>query len=224
LDWVAIGLSLRLSFWTTLILLLLGLPIAHWLTFSRRRWKVAIEAIVALPIVLPPTVLGFYVLIAIGPRSPIGRFYRQLTGELLPFSFRGLLVASILYSLPFAVQPFASAFKAVDHRLIEASWCLGISRFTTFRRVIVPLSIPGIIAGMVLSFAHTLGEFGVVLMVGGNLPGITRTVSISIYDEVQALNYDLAGQTSLLLLGFSFLVLVVTYTLQRRVSTAWPMT
>jgi len=200
------------------------LPIAHWLTFSRRRWKVAIEAIVALPIVLPPTVLGFYVLIAIGPRSPFGRFYRQLTGELLPFSFRGLLVASILYSLPFAVQPFASAFKAVDHRLIEASWCLGISRFVTFRRVIIPLSIPGIVAGMVLSFAHTLGEFGVVLMVGGNLPGITRTVSISIYDEVQALNYDLAGQTSLLLLGFSFLVLVVTYTLQRRVSTAWPTT
>jgi molybdate transport system permease protein len=224
LDWTAIGLSLRLSFWTTFVLLLLGLPIAHWLTFSRRRWKVAIEAIVALPIVLPPTVLGFYVLIAIGPRSPVGRFYQQLTGELLPFSFRGLLVASILYSLPFAVQPFASAFKAVDHRLIEASWCLGISRFATFRRVIVPLSSPGIVAGMVLSFAHTLGEFGVVLMVGGNLPGITRTVSISIYDEVQALNYELAGQTSLLLLGFSFLVLIVTYTLQRRVSTAWPMT
>jgi molybdate transport system permease protein len=223
LDWAAIGLSLRLSFWTTLILLLLGLPIAHWLTFSRRRWKVAIEAIVALPIVLPPTVLGFYVLMAIGPRSPAGQLYQQLTGELLPFTFRGLLAASILYSLPFAVQPFASAFKAVDQRLIEASWCLGISRFATFWRVIVPLSIPGIIAGMVLSFAHTLGEFGVVLMVGGNLPGITRTVSISIYDEVQALNYDLAGQTSLLLLGFSFLVLVVTYALQRRVSTAWPM-
>jgi molybdate transport system permease protein len=223
LDWVAIGLSLRLSFWTTLILLFLGLPIAHWLTFSHRRWKVLIEAIVALPIVLPPTVLGFYVLIAIGPRSPVGRFYQRLTGELLPFSFRGLLVASILYSLPFAVQPFASAFKAVDRRLIEASWCLGISRFATFCRVIIPLSIPGVIAGMVLSFAHTLGEFGVVLMVGGNLPGITRTVSISIYDEVQSLNYDLAGQTSLLLLGFSFLVLVVTYALQRRVSAAWPM-
>jgi molybdate transport system permease protein len=223
LDWVAIGLSLRLSFWTTLILLLLGLPIAHWLTVSRRRWKVLVEAIVALPIVLPPTVLGFYVLFAIGPRSPIGRLYQQLTGDLLPFSFRGLLVASVLYSLPFAVQPFASAFKAVDRRLIEASWCLGVSRFATFRRVIIPLSIPGIIAGMVLSFAHTLGEFGVVLMVGGNLPGITRTVSISIYDEVQSLNYDLAGQTSLLLLGFSFLVLVVTYALQRRVSAAWPM-
>jgi molybdate transport system permease protein len=223
LDWVAIGLSLRLSFWTTLILLLLGLPIAHWLTFSRWRWKVLIEAIVALPIVLPPTVLGFYVLIAIGPRSPVGRFYQQLSGELLPFSFRGLLIASVLYSLPFAVQPFASAFKTVDRKFIEASWCLGVSRFTTFRRVIIPLSIPGIIAGMVLSFAHTLGEFGVVLMVGGNLPGITRTVSISIYDEVQALNYDLAGQTSLLLLGFSFLVLVITYALQRRVSAVWPM-
>lgn len=223
MDWVAIGLSLRLSFWTTLILLLLGLPIAHWLTFSSRSWKVVIEATVALPIVLPPTVLGFYVLMAIGPRSPIGRFYQQLTGDLLPFSFRGLLVASILYSLPFTVQPFASAFKAVDRRLIEASWCLGISRLATFRRVIIPLSIPGIIAGMVLSFAHTLGEFGVVLMVGGNLPGITRTVSISIYDEVQSLNYDLAGQTSLLLLGFSFLVLVVTYVLQRRVTAAWPM-
>jgi molybdate transport system permease protein len=223
LDWVAIGLSLRLSFWTTLILLLLGLPIAHWLTFSGWRWKVLIEAIVALPIVLPPTVLGFYVLIAIGPRSPIGRFYQLLTGELLPFSFRGLLVASVLYSLPFAVQPFASAFKTVDRRFIEASWCLGVSQFTTFRRVIIPLSIPGIIAGIVLSFAHTLGEFGVVLMVGGNLPGITRTVSISIYDEVQSLNYDLAGQTSLLLLGFSFLVLVVTYALQRKVSAVWPM-
>ena len=222
MDWAAIVLSLRLSFWTTVILLLLGLPIAHWLTFSPRRWKVAIEAIVALPIVLPPTVLGFYVLIAMGPRSPVGRFYQQLTGQLLPFSFRGLLVASVLYSLPFAVQPFASAFRVVDRRLIEASWCLGISRFRTFWRVIIPLSIPGIVAGMVLSFAHTLGEFGVVLMVGGNLPGITRTVSISIYDDVQALNYNLAGQTSLLLLCFSFVVLVITYGLQRRVSTGWP--
>ena len=223
MDWVAIALSLRLSLWTTLVLLLLGLPIAHWLAFSQRRWKIAIEAIVALPIVLPPTVLGFYVLMAIGPRSPAGRFYQQLTGELLPFSFRGLLVASILYSLPFAVQPFTSAFKTVDHRLVEASWCLGISRFATFWRVIIPLSFPGIVAGMVLSFAHTMGEFGVVLMVGGNLPGVTRTVSISIYDQVQALNYDLASQTSLLLLGFSFIVLVVTYTLQRKVSTGWPM-
>ncbi|MFN8006736.1 MAG: molybdate ABC transporter permease subunit [Terriglobia bacterium] len=224
MDWVAIGLSLRLSFWTAFSLLLLGMPIAYWLAFSPRRWKVVIESIVALPIVLPPTVLGFYVLIAIGPKSPIGKFYQYWTGQLLPFSFRGLLLASILYSLPFAVQPFVSSFKVVDRRLIEASWCLGVSRLATFVRIIVPLSLPGIVSGIVLSFAHTMGEFGVVLMVGGNLPGITRTVSISIYDEVQALNYDQAGFTSLLLLGFSFLVLIVTYILQRKVSTGWPTT
>jgi molybdate transport system permease protein len=223
LDWVAIGLSVRLSLWTTLVLLLLGLPIAYWLTFSKRRWKFLVEALVALPLVLPPTVLGFYILLAIGPKSPFGRFYAETTGRLLPFSFQGLLIASVLYSLPFAVQPFASAFKAVDRRLIEASWCLGVSRLHTFWRLIIPLSQPGLITGMVLSFAHTLGEFGVVLMVGGNLPGITRTVSISIYDEVQALNYEAAAQTSLLLLCISFLVLAVTYALQRRFSAAWPM-
>ena len=223
MDWAAIGLSVRLSFWTTLMLLLLGMPIAYWLTFSRRQWKFLIEAVVALPLVLPPTVLGFYILLAIGPRSPLGRFYGDLTGHLLPFSFQGLLIASILYSLPFAVQPFASAFKAVDRRLIEASWCLGVSPLATFLRLIVPLSVPGIVTGVVLSFAHTLGEFGVVLMVGGNLPGVTRTVSISIYDEVQALNYDAAGQTAFLLLCVSFFVLAVTYALQRRISAVWPM-
>jgi molybdate transport system permease protein len=223
LDWAAIGLSLRLSFWTTLILLFLGLPVAHWITFSRWRWKFLFEAVVALPLVLPPTVLGFYVLIALGPHSPIGRLYQTISGYSLPFSFQGLLIASVLYSLPFTVQPVASAFAAVDRRLIEASWCLGVSRFKTFFRLIVPLSIPGIVTGMVLSFAHTLGEFGVVLMVGGNLPGITRTVSISIYDEVQALNYDAAGQTSFLLLCVSFLVLAVTYSLHRRMLAVWLM-
>ncbi len=223
MDWVALWLSIRLSFWTTLILLVLGMPVAYWLTFSTRRWRFLVEAIVALPLVLPPTVLGFYILIAIGPRSPIGRLYAQITGGLLPFSFQGLLIASVLYSLPFSVQPFTSGFRAVDQRLIEASWCLGISRLGTFFRLIAPLSLPGIVTGMVLSFAHTLGEFGVVLMVGGNLPGVTRTVSISIYDEVQALNYDAAGQTSLLLLCISFIVLAVTYSLQRKVSAVWPM-
>jgi molybdate transport system permease protein len=223
LDWAAIGLSVRLSFWTTLMLLLLGMPVAYWLTFSRRQWKFLIEAVVALPLVLPPTVLGFYILLAIGPRSPLGRLYGDLTGRLLPFSFQGLLIASVLYSLPFAVQPFASAFKAVDRRLIEASWCLGVSPLATFLRLIVPLSVPGIVTGVVLSFAHTLGEFGVVLMVGGNLPGVTRTVSISIYDEVQALNYHAAGETSFLLLCVSFFVLAVTYALQRRISVVWPM-
>lgn len=223
MDWQALWLSLRLSFWTTLILLTIGLPVAYWVTYSRRRWKFLVEAVVALPLVLPPTVLGFYILLAIGPHSPAGKAYAALTGGLLPFSFEGLLVASVLYSLPFAVQPFAAGFAAVDRKLIEASWCLGVSRVATFLRVIVPLSMPGIVTGMILSFAHTLGEFGVVLMVGGNLAGITRTVSISIYDEVQALNYAAAMKTSLVLLGVSFLVLAATYGLRRRVWAVWPM-
>jgi molybdate transport system permease protein len=223
MDWQAIWLSLRLSFWTTLILLAIGLPSAYWLTFSKRRWKFLVEAVVALPLVLPPTVLGFYILLAIGPHSPVGRMYAALTGGMLPFSFQGLLAASVLYSLPFAVQPFAAGFVSVDRKLIEASWCLGVSRRATFFRLIVPLSIPGIVTGMILCFAHTLGEFGVVLMVGGDLAGITRTVSISIYDDVQALNYHSALQTSALLLGISFLVLAATYGLRRRAWAVWPM-
>jgi molybdate transport system permease protein len=222
MDWQAIGLSLRLSAATTLILLSIGLPLAYWLTFSTRRWKFLVEAVVALPLVLPPTVLGFYVLLAMGPRSPIGALYGKLTGGMLPFSFQGLLLASVLYSLPFTVQPVAAAFAAVDPKLLEASWCLGVSRAATFRRVLVPLALPGIATGVILSFAHTMGEFGVVLMVGGNIAGVTRTVSISIYDQVQALNYGAAAQTSFFLLGFSFTVLVLTYSLQRRIWPVWP--
>src|SRR5437870_4004099 len=194
-----------------IVLLFLGTPIAYWVAFSRWRLKFLVEAIVALPLVLPPTVLGFYILLSIGPRSPIGRLYRDLTGNPLPFSFEGLLLASVLYSLPFAVQPFASAFASVDRLLIEASLCLGSSSWKTFRRIVLPLSLPGMVTGMILSFAHTLGEFGVVLMVGGNLAGRTRTASISIYDDVQALNYNAAFRTSLLLLGVSFAVLAITY-------------
>jgi molybdate transport system permease protein len=217
-DRAAIVLSLWLATCTTLILCVLGLPLAYWLAVSRRRWKFLVEAVVALPLVLPPTVLGFYILLAIGPHSPVGRAYGALTGGgLLPFSFPGLLVASVLYSLPFAVRPFAVAFAGVDRRLVEASWCLGVSRPWTFLRVVVPLAWPGILAGIILAFAHTLGEFGVVLMVGGNIPGVTRTISISIYDDVQALDYAAAGQTSLLLLLVSFTALAVTYALQRRV-------
>jgi molybdate transport system permease protein len=216
MEWQALWLSLRLSFWTTLILLAIGLPAAHWLTFSRRRWKFLVEAVVALPLVLPPTVLGFYILVAIGPHSPAGRVYAALTGDMLPFSFRGLLVASVLYSLPFAVQPFASGFAAVDCKLIEASWCLGVSRAATFFRVIVPLSAPAIVTGMILSFAHTLGEFGVVLMVGGNIPGVTRTISIDIYDKVQNAEYAGANQTALFLLLISFVLLSIVYGLNRR--------
>ena len=222
MDWQAIWLSVKLASATTVILLALGLPLAYWLTFSPRRWKFLVEALVALPLILPPTVLGFYILLAIGPRSPVGALYATLTGGLLPFSFPGLLIASVLYSLPFTIQPVAAAFAGVDRRLIEASWCLGVSRAATFRRVVVPLARAGIAAGAVLSFAHTMGEFGVVLMVGGNIAGVTRTVSISIYDQVQALDYAAAWQTSLFLLGFSFTVLALTYALQRRVWALWP--
>ena len=223
MDWQAIWLSFRLALSTTVILLALGLPLAYWITFSRRRWKFLVEAVVALPLVLPPTVLGFYVLLAIGPRSPIGALYVRLTGSMLPFSFQGLLAASVLYSLPFTVQPVAAGFAAVDRRLLEASWCLGVSRFETFRRILAPLALPAIATGAILSFAHTMGEFGVVLMVGGNIAGATRTVSISIYDQVQSLNYAAAAQTSLFLLALSFAVLALTYALQRRNWPVWPL-
>jgi molybdate transport system permease protein len=222
MDWQAIWLSMRLAVSTTAILLALGLPLGYWLAFSRRRWKFLVEAVVALPLVLPPTVLGFYLLLAMGPRSPLGALYGRITGSMLPFSFQGLIIASVLYSLPFTVQPVAAAFAGVDRKLVEASWCLGLSRTATFRRVIVPLSLRGIATGAILSFAHTLGEFGVVLMVGGNIAGSTRTVSISIYDSVQALDYTAASETSLFLLGVSFTVLALTYALQRRVWAVWP--
>ena len=169
MDWTAIFLSLRLATFTTLILFMIGLPIAYWIATSRKRWKFLVEAVVALPLILPPTVLGFYLLLALGPKSPLGKFYETVSGQMLAFSFEGLLLASVLYSLPFTVQPFAAAFASVDRHLVEASWCLGESRFVTFWRVILPLSWPGVLTGLILSFAHTVGEFGVVLMVGGNL-------------------------------------------------------
>jgi molybdate transport system permease protein len=216
LDFEAIWLSLQLAALTTAILLLAGLPAAYWLAVTPWRPKVLLEALIVLPLILPPTVLGFYILIALGPVSPIGRAYEAVAGRSLAFSFEGLLLASILYSLPFAVRPFTAAFVAVDRRLIEASWCLGVSRLRTFFRVTLPLSWAGILTGAILSFAHTLGEFGVVLMVGGNIPGVTRTVSISIYDEVQAVNYRTAAMTSLVLLGSSLLALTVTSLINRR--------
>lgn len=222
MDGEAIWLSVRLSAATAAVLFVVGLPIAWWLSVTRWRFKFLVESVVALPLVLPPTVLGFYVLVGIGPHSPVGRAYDAVVGHGLPFTFEGLLVASVLYSLPFTVQPFAAAFGAVDRRLVEASHCLGVSRLETFLRVVFPLAWPGVLAGVVLSFAHTLGEFGVVLMVGGNLAGVTRTASISIYDHVQALDYASAGATSLVLLAISFLVLSITYALQRRVWAIWP--
>jgi molybdate transport system permease protein len=217
MDWTALGLSLQLAFLTTLILCGVGLPLAYWLAVTKWRGKFLVEAVVALPLVLPPTVLGFFILMAIGPHSPLGQGYETLTGRRWAFSFSGLLLASVLYSLPFAVRPFLAGFAGVDRRLVEASWCLGVSRWATFYRVVAPLSWTGILTGVVLSFAHTMGEFGVVLMVGGNIPGVTRTISISIYDDVESLNYAAAGQTALVLLGFSFLALAIVYALERRV-------
>jgi molybdate transport system permease protein len=222
MNWMAIWVTFKLASLTAVILLLIGLPIAYWLAYSKWRWKFLVESVVALPLVLPPTVLGFYILIAIGPHSPIGQLYTDLVGHPLPFSFQGLLLASILYSLPFAVQPFATAFEQVDRKLIEASWTLGLSRPKTFFKLILPLSTAGLITGVVLSFAHTLGEFGVVLMVGGNIEGVTRTVSIEIYDEVQALNYPSAAQTSALLLVVSYAVLLLVYAMNRRAWSVWP--
>ena len=222
MDWQAFWLTIRLAVLVAAVLAVLGLPIAYWIAFSRWRWKFLAEAVVALPIVLPPTVLGFYVLVALGSRSPLGRFWQSLTGHTLAFTFSGLVIGSILYSLPFAVQPFAASFALVDPRLMAASATLGTSKLQTFRRVILPLSIPGLVSGVALSFAHTMGEFGVVLMVGGNIPGVTRTVSIDIYDQVQALNYAAANQTALVLLAISFAVLSLVYGVNRKVWAVLP--
>jgi molybdate transport system permease protein len=223
MEWDAVTLSVKLAAIVSLVLLLIALPLAHWLTFGRRRWTFLVEALVALPLVLPPTVLGFYVLLAIGSRSAIGRLWTAWTGHGLAFTFEALVLASILYSLPFAVQPICAAFARIDTSLLDASATLGASPWKTFLRITLPLSLDGIVAGAVLSFAHTLGEFGVVLMVGGNLPGVTRTISISIYDQVQGFQYAAANQTALLLLAFSFLVLALVYALMRRPWSVAPL-
>jgi molybdate transport system permease protein len=213
----ALLLSLRLAACVSAILLLIGMPLAYWLAYWNWRGKFLLEAIVALPLVLPPTVLGFYVLIALGPHGPIGKISEAFFHRGLAFTFSGLVFASVLYSFPFTVQPLIASFEAIDHRLLHASAVLGASRLRTFAKVIVPLSLPGIVTAAVLSFAHTLGEFGVVLMVGGNLPGITRTVSIDIYDHVQSMEYAEANRMALLLLVMSFTVLAVVYGVNRKV-------
>lgn len=216
MDWTAIRLTLLVAASTTLILFVLGLPLAAWLARPGRGWRFLVEVVVALPLVLPPTVLGFYILCATGPRSVPGRWYSALFGSQLPFTFQGIVLASVLYNLPFTVRPFTAALAAVDRRLIEASWCLGVSRLTTFRRVTLPLAWRGIFAGLILTFAHAVGEFGVVLMVGGNIPGVTRTLSVAIYDDVQMLDYASANRSSLFLLAFAIVVLSVLHLLQRK--------
>jgi molybdate transport system permease protein len=214
-------LSLRLAATVSAILLLIALPVAYWLAFTKWRGKFLLESVVALPLVLPPTVLGFYALIAMGPRGPLGKVWQSLFGHSLAFTFEGLALASLLYSFPFAVQPLVASFESLDRRLLDASSVLGASRWRTFARVIVPLSWPGLVTAVVLSFAHTLGEFGVVLMVGGNLPGVTRTASIDIYDRVQALDYAGAHEMALLLLVIAFVVLLIVYGVNRRVWSPW---
>jgi molybdate transport system permease protein len=220
-DWEAIGVSVRLALATTAILLVVAVPLAGWLAFTRRRWPVLVEAVVALPLVLPPTVLGYYVLVALGTRSPFGRWWQDMTGSTLAFTFTGLLIASVLYSLPFAVQPLLAAFHGVPQCLLGASDVGGRGRAATLLKVVLPLSRAGLATAAVLTFAHTVGEFGVVLMVGGNIPGETRTVSVSVYDSVQAFDYATAGRTSAVLLVFSLIVLSSTYALQRYRVRSW---
>jgi molybdate transport system permease protein len=221
IDWGAIGVSVRLAAATTVVLILAGMPLAWWLARSRRPWRPLVEAVVALPLILPPTVLGFYLLLAMGPNGPLGALWAGATGSRLAFSFEGLLIASIIYSLPFAIQPLTVAFAAVDPSMLEVSWTLGRSGLSTFLRVVAPLSVGGIVTGIVLTFAHTLGEFGVVLMVGGNIAGETRTVSIAIYDRVQALDYSGAAATALPLLVVSFVVLALTYAVRGLTVVPW---
>jgi len=222
IDWQAMQLTLKLALTVAGSLLLVGLPIAYWITFSRWRLKFLVEALVGLPLILPPTVLGFYLLVAFGSQSAFGRWWQALTGRPLAFTFTGLVIGSIIYSFPFAAQPFAASFAAVDESLLAASATLGASRWRTFWRIVFPLSLPGVITGLVLSFAHTVGEFGVVLMIGGNIPGVTRTISIDIYDRVQSGEYAAANHTAVILLLFSFLVLALVYGLNRRVWAVSP--
>lgn len=218
----ALWLSILLAVLVAAILLVLAVPLAYWLSQTTWRAKFLIESVIALPLVLPPTVLGFYLLTAMGANGLLGKLWMAWFGHTLAFTFTGLVVASVLYSLPFAVQPLLMAFEGVDPRLLHAALVLGASRWRSFRQVLLPLSVPGFITAAVLSFAHTLGEFGVVLMVGGNIPGVTRTVSIDIYDHVQSLDYAAANRMAIALLLISFAVLSTIYALNRRVWSPWP--
>lgn len=210
-DFQAIWLTVRLACIVTLILLVLGTPIAWWLARTRTRLKGVIGAVVALPLVLPPSVLGFYLLLAMGPRGPIGHLTESLGIGPLPFTFAGLVIASVFYSLPFMVQPLQNAFEAIGDRPLEVAATLRASRLDTFFSVAVPLALPGFLTASILTFAHTVGEFGVVLMIGGSIPGVTRVASVQIYDHVEALEYSQAHYLSAMMLVFAFIVLLVLY-------------
>jgi molybdate transport system permease protein len=209
-------LTLKLAFITTALLSLIGIPLAYWLAFSKNRLKIIIEALVAMPIVLPPSVLGFYLLLAFSPENAFGNWLDKYFDIRLVFTFPGLVIASILYSLPFMVQPIQSGFVQLPSSLSEASYTLGKSSTTTLIRVLLPNIKASLITGSILAFAHTIGEFGVVLMVGGNIPQETRVISVAIYDEVESMNYSHANIYSLILLGFTFAVLVVVYVINHQ--------
>ncbi len=217
MDWAALSLSLQLALATTLILLPLAVLLARPLAWRAFRGKSLVEALVALPLVLPPTVLGFYLLVALGDASVLGQAYKALTGRALVFTFDGLLLASIVFNLPFAVQPLQRAFDAIPRDVREAAWCCGMTRWQALWKVELPLAWPGILTAIVLTFAHTLGEFGVVLMVGGNIASETRTVAIAIYDSVQAFDDHGAAVMSATLLAFSFAAIAAINMLGRRV-------
>lgn len=214
--WQSLWLTLRLAAITTLVLGIVGLPLAHWLNTTRWRLAPAIEAVVALPIVLPPTVIGFYLLVAFSPNHPPGSWWSAAMGAPLAFSFTGLVIASVFYSLPFAVQPFQAALRGVPRELLDAGTALGAGPARVFCRLHAPLAWRGIAAGLTLGFAHTLGEFGVVLMIGGSIPGVTKVASIALYDEVQSLAYPQAHAFAATLLGLSFVLLLAVTMLQRR--------
>ena len=214
----ALFLTLRLASLTTVILIVIAIPLGYWLAYGKSRVKPLMEALVALPLVLPPTVLGFYLLVLLGPRTAVGRALTSVVGHPLAFSFAGLVVGSVLYSLPFAVQPIAAGFASVDEEIREAAMLLSPRTSSILSRVLLPLIRPSLLTAIVLAFTHTVGEFGVVLMIGGSIPGVTRTLSISIYDQVQNFDYAQANRTALLLLSISFLALLFIYLRRNHVS------
>jgi molybdate transport system permease protein len=211
MDRQAIFLTFRLAALTTIILVAIAIPLGYWLAYGKARWKPIVEAMVALPLVLPPTVLGFYLLVLMGPRTAPGRILSTIFGHPLAFSFAGLLVGSVIFSLPFAVQPVTSGFRSVDREILEAAQLLSPRPARILARVLLPLIRPFLLTAAVLAFTHTVGEFGVVLMIGGGIPGVTRTLSISIYDQVQDFAYTQANHTALMLLSLSFLALLIIY-------------
>ena len=216
MDWTALRLSLALAAWTLAILLPLGIVAGRWLASTRSRSRPWLEALTALPLVLPPTVVGFYLLVALGARSPLGDAFARVFGAPLAFSFAGLVVASVIVNIPFAVQPLQRAFAAIPHEVREAAQCCGLSRWQAFLRIELPLAWPGVLSAAVLTFAHTLGEFGVVLMVGGSIPGETKTIAIAIYDRVQAFDTSAAGTMALVLLVVSFVTVALSFVLSDR--------